>query len=136
MLAFAAVAAPDSAHAQQQEAVEQECTAEIDPTAVQVGQSAVSMEVRLSREIGEITDFTAPEGSGLALASPEDLAKTDMTREQTDEEPQPIQMSTEEGGGATVWVNTAEASPGSYRVVFASGQAECAATLEVEKSGQ
>lgn len=133
--AFAALAAPEAVHAQEQaeQAETAECTVEVQPNAVQAGERAVALEIRLSQEIGEVTGLTSPDGSGVTLASSDDLARIDMAR-QTEGQPQPIQMSAEESRSATVWVNTVDATPGSYQVSFDSEQSGCTATLKVEES--
>lgn len=133
--AFAALTAPDALHAQEQaETAQQECTAEVKTNPVPAGEQAVALEIQLSQEIGELTGITAPDGSGVALASPDDLAKTDMARQETEGQPQPIQMAAGNSRSATVWVNTADATPGSYQISFDSEQNSCIGTVKVNEA--
>lgn len=116
---------------QDQQAEQQRHT---DVPTVERGQTAVALEVQLSEGLREITEFAAAEGSGLSLASEEDLARTEMARtgeQEQDQQPQPISM-TEGSRTATVWINTEEASPGTYQVSFRGGDARCDTQLRVK----
>lgn len=111
--------------------------------AVPSGQAAVGLEVRLTGDLREITEFAAAEGSGLRLASPDDISRTDMARrpEQTEEQgqqqKQSISMATDGSRRAIVWINTEEATPDTYAVSFRGSGGKCDAMIRVtEEEGQ
>lgn len=124
-------AGPAQAQQQSQES-QQGCTAQLTPQEVAPGQSAVKLQAQLSQEVGAISSFMAANESGLALASPEDFAKENMSREEG-EQPEPIQMAAQ-GNAAVVWLNTTSAEPGEHRVVLRGNSGKCAATLTVKES--
>lgn len=99
----------------------QECTAELSPAEIESGAAAVEVAVTLSQPVGAVSGVQAAPGSGIAVASPGDVPRTDMAAE---EEPQPIEMGASEDSW-TVWLNTTAASPGVYRVAFTGTAGQC-----------
>lgn len=104
----------------------QECEAQVSPTVLPAGQEAVQVTVRLSEGVGAVTDVRAPE-SGIAMASPDDVPRTEMSAE---EEARPVQMGADQTSW-TVWLNTSRAQPGEYQVTFVAEEAGCVADVEV-----
>lgn len=97
---------------------------------VKPGQTAVALQVQLSGNLRQITDFSADQRSGLELASEDDLGRVDMAR--TEEEGQKMQPISNEGGQtATVWINTENAEPGTYQVSFRGQNAKCDTQIKV-----
>lgn len=100
------------------------CTAELSPAEVQSGSAAVEVTVTLPEAPGPVTAVEAAPASGIALASPADLPRSDMAADEAEEAPQPIAM----GNAAntwTVWLNTANATPGRYQLTFNTGTSSC-----------
>lgn len=130
-------AAADAQEKQQEAGAEQQeaCTAQVSPEAVETGQVAVRVKATLSSSVGQVAELRAPEGSGLALASPADIPKSEMAREGEQPEPRPVETAT--GGEqpvVTAWLDTEDASTGSHEVVLVGADGECAGTLEVAAS--
>lgn len=126
-LALAFVLVPQAAEAQEREEQPQDqCTAEVTSAAIPSGQAAVSVTVRLSTDVGEVTGLQAQE---LALASPDDLQPTEMARAEQDE-PQPVEMAAT-GTEATVWVNTVDAASGAHDVILEGENGTCTGQIEV-----
>lgn len=134
-LALSIAVVPATADAQEQETeAEQACAAELSPQAVEAGQAAVLVKATLSTSVGEVEEIRAPEGSGLALATPGDIPRTDLAREgEEGEEPEPIETASGEKPGAAVWFNTANAEAGSHEVVLVGADGECTGTLTVSE---
>jgi hypothetical protein len=105
-----------------------ECTAAIDPGEIPTGIAAVQITAVLSEDIGMIRTFEAPEDSGLRLADPADIPRVDMAN--PEELPRPIVM-TPSTNEVTIWVNTANVTPGKYDVHFGSSGGLCTAQLTV-----
>lgn len=122
---------PGSVQAQEQsQQSQQECTAQLNPTEVALGQPAVRIQAQLSGDVGAVSSLGTPENSGLALASPEDFAKEKMAREEG-EQPEPIQMA-DQGNRAMVWLSTVGAQAGQHEVVLKGESGRCTAQLTVE----
>lgn len=113
------------ASAQEQEAPAQ-CTAQLAPAQIEAGAPAVQLTVVLSEQVGEVNGLEAP-GSGIALAQPGDLPRTEMAAE---EAPQPIKLD-EQGNSWTIWLNTTEATPGTHDVTFTAAEGQCRAQITV-----
>lgn len=122
---------PQFADAQEraEEETAQECSVEVAPGQVQAGQSAVSVTVRLSEDIGKISGVEA-EGGAIALASPEDVGQAEMARTEEGEEPQPVKMA-RTGNQATVWLNTEDAEGGTHGFVLQGENGQCSGQIEV-----
>ncbi len=134
LAAVAAFAMAPAVHAQdtgtKAEAEQNACTAQVNPASIQAGQKAVQVQATLSQSVGAITSVDAGE-SGLELAAASDLPKSEMSRSETDAEPQPIQMAAE-GNSATLWFNTANAKPGQQHLTLKGEQGDCTAQVTVE----
>lgn len=104
---------------------------------VKPGQQAVALQVQLSGNLRQITDFSADENSGLELASEDDLGRADMaarTEEEGQQQKQPISM--ERGSQtATVWINTEDAEQGTYQVSFRGNNSKCDTQIRVSENG-
>lgn len=132
-LALFLVLAPDglAAQEQQEQEMEPQCTAEVVPQQIQAGHPAVRVALTLSEAIGPVSGLEAPEASGLAVASPEDLPRSEMANEEAEEStPSPIELGAE-GNRVTLWLNTAEAVPGTHAVTLTGEQGSCAAEVTV-----
>lgn len=105
----------------------QPCSATITPAQIERGQEAVELTAMVSEPLGEITEVETPEGSGLEIASPEDLPRQDMA---ATERPQPVTLG-EQGDRVTVWLNTAEAQPGEYQLTFHGADGQCSGTVVI-----
>lgn len=141
VLALLAVPSPATAQEQAQEAEAQEqCNVEIVPQEIEAGKAAVQVTATFSSDIGLVRELSAPEDSGIALASAEDLAMVQMARAEIAEgeeaeQPQPIAMV---GGTneATIWLSTQEAEPGTYRFTLKGATGDCAAEVIVTEAGE
>lgn len=148
-LAMAVLLLPGAVDAQEQEGQEagaqESCTAQVSPAPVQTGQAAVQATAVLSSDIGAIEDFTVPEESGLALASPGDIPKSEMAKEKAKGEekgqekareespPRPVELTRGEQPTAILWLNTREAAAGTYEVALEGKKGACTGTLEVSE---
>lgn len=99
------------------------CTAEVSPVEVPNGSAAVELTVTLPDAPGPLTGVEAAPTSGIALASPADLPRSEMA-EDAEEAPRPIAMG-ESANSWTIWLNTANATPGRYQLTFNTGAASC-----------
>lgn len=124
-LAFAIAIGTAPASAQEPSLSGGQCTAELAPAQVQSGEAAVSVTAVLSEQVGEVTGVEAP-GSGVAIAAPEDLPRTEMAAE---ERPRPINLT--EGNSWTIWLDTSQAAPGTYEVTFTGSEGSCQGQLTV-----
>lgn len=124
-LAFAIAIGTAPASAQEPALSGGQCTAELAPAQVQSGEAAVSVTAVLSEQVGEVTGLEAAE-SGITIASPSDLPRTEMAAE---ESPQPINLA--EGNSWTIWINTSQAAPGTYDVTFTGSEGTCQGQLTV-----
>lgn len=106
----------------------QECTAMLSPSEVDSGKVAVELNLTLSEPVGAIQALEAPPGSGVSVASPGDVPRTHMAR--ANEAREAIAMGESETSW-TVWLNTVDARPGVYRVVFAGGDSRCTGEVTV-----
>lgn len=163
-LALSIALVPGAADAQEAEAkaeaeVEMEkqetCTVELAPAAVQVGQPAVRLIATLGSDIGDVSDIRASEESGIVLAQPAAIPRTETSREvevevEADEDeietetkteteveaeaPQPIVMvAGEEQPTATVWLSTENATPGTHVVVLKGESGKCKTEIEISE---
>lgn len=105
------------------EAADAACTAEVSPAEVPNGSAAVELTVTLPDAPGPLTGVEAAPTSGIALASPADLPRSEMA-EDAEEAPRPIAMG-ESANSWTIWLNTANATPGRYQLTFNTGMASC-----------
>ncbi len=117
--------------AAQEQTEPQQCTAQALPELVQAGQAAVRVTFTLSEDTGVIDGLQAPEGSGIEVASPEDLPKQDMAN--PDMPPKPIEMSREQPNVAILWLNTNAAQAGAYVLTLTSEEHTCVAQLTVSE---
>lgn len=124
---FAIVPATLTAQEAEQQA---QCTAEVSSGEIEAGQKAVQVTVALSAPVGSDVEFMAARESGVALANPADIPRSEMAAEE-EEAPQPIQLSAEGGSEATLWLNTENAQPGTYDVALRSGESACAGQLTI-----
>lgn len=127
-LALVVLLLPQAVDAQEQEK-HQECTVEVSPQAIPTGQPAVSVTGQLDRSIGKVDALDAGE-SGLALASPEDIGRTEMARTEGEEAPRPVEMS-RTGNQATVWLNTNDVEAGTHGFVLVGEDGTCRGEIEV-----
>lgn len=100
--------------------------AETAPAQIEAGAPAVELTVALSENVGEVTGSAGAE-SGITIASPGDLPRTDIAAE---ESPQPIKMS-EAGNSWTLGVSTAQATPGTHEVTLTGTAGDCRAQITV-----
>lgn len=100
------------------------CTAEVSPAEVPSGSAATELTVTLPDAPGPLTGVEAAPGSGIALASPGDLPRSEMAAEEAEEAPRPIAMG-ESANSWSIWLNTANATPGRYQLTFNTGMATC-----------
>lgn len=129
-LALSFVLLPQVADAQEgEQAAEEQCTVEVSPQQIAPGQPAISVTARLSQSIGAVESLEAKDG-GLALASSEEIGRTQMARTTEDELPEPVQMS-RTGTEATVWLNTQDVDAGEYSFVLKGENGECSGQIEV-----
>lgn len=128
---------PATAHAQEQaeEAPSQEtCTAQLNPTSVAAGESAVRVTAKFSSAIGQIEGVKTGEESYVALADPADIrAKVGMAQE--DEQPQPVKMAAQGQNAAIVWLSTADASAGTHAVTLEGAEGQCTGELTISEPG-
>lgn len=132
-LALSALLVPAALQAQEQEQQpqQQECTAQVNPEAVEPGQSAVKVKATLSSSVGQVRGFEAP-GSGLKPADPAEIGKkTGMAREEGQQPPQPVEMAAGDQTIAILWLNTEDASAGDHQVTLQGTDGTCAATVRV-----
>lgn len=115
--------------AQAKAAATQACVAHVLPMSIPAGLTASRLTVTLSRSVGDVTEFTPDEQSGIKLADPTDLPKADMSREGA--APKPIEMSNDAQSRVTVWLNTKDAKTGEYHFTMQGATGTCAGTLKV-----
>ena len=106
-----------------------QCVATVTPTEVPAGEVAQRIMVSLSESIGNVTGFEAGEETGLTITAPADLPRVPLAAG-GDEPPTPIQMANE-GNGATIWLNTADAEPGEHEFSLVGADGECRGSLTV-----
>lgn len=140
VLALLTVPSAVMAQEQAEEAEQQQCTVEIAPPEVATGKTAVQVTAAFSSDIGVVRELDAPEGSGIVLASSEDLALVQMARGEAEEgeeaeQPQPIVMA---GGAnqATIWLSTQDAQPGAHTVTLKGAKGDCTANIIVIEDGE
>jgi DsbC/DsbD-like thiol-disulfide interchange protein len=127
-LALAAAVALPAQLAAQDQPIAPECTAQLDPASIEAGEKAVAVNVTVSEPVGPITGVRAPGESGIALASPADLPRTEMAVEGA--QPRPITMGEAENRWI-VWLNVEEANPGTHALTFAGAEGTCTGSLNV-----
>ena len=118
-LAAALVAVPSVAYAQ--------CTAQVSPAQVSAGERAVPVSITVSEPIGEITTVQAAESSGITLAAASDLPREPLAAGSA---PQPIAMGDTDNTWA-VYLNLADAQPGTHQLIFSSDRGTCSAEVVV-----
>ena len=99
---------------------------------MKAGEAAVQLTFSLSESIGLVTGVEGGE-SGLQIASPEDLACTDMASDE--EAPHAIAMASEGLPAALVWLNTLEAQAGSFEISLIGVEGTCRAEITFEGDG-
>jgi hypothetical protein len=104
-----------------------QCIATVDPAEVPAGQAAVQLNATLSEDIGAVAGFEGPQDSNLKLADPADIPRVDMAAE---EEARPIVM-TPETNSVSIWLSTAESTPGTYEATLTSEAGTCSASITV-----
>ena len=129
--------APNGLRAQekaQTSADQQACTAKVTPAAVEPGQKAVEVVASLSEDVGAIKGLKAEKGSGVALAQPGDLPKSQqkMSRSEKSDRPAAIEMSNQ-ANSATLWLSTVDATPGEHAVEFEGQDGVCTARVTIQK---
>jgi hypothetical protein len=107
---------------------QQQCTAELSPAAVPAGSDAVRIMATLSEDVGAVTGVEGTEESGIAMASPMDMPRTEMAV--AGGQPQPIQMGAGENAWA-LWLNTSGAEPGDHRIRIIADGGVCEAPLSI-----
>lgn len=136
-LALSFLVLPGAVEAQERDTATddgEECTATVTPESIQAGQSAVSLTARLSESVGEVDDFDGGD-SGLELADQGEIPQREMTREEAEDEPQPIQTTRGEQSEVNVWLNTEDVESGSHEVTLQGEDGECSATVTVGPQG-
>lgn len=129
-LALPIAFAPNGVSAQDVEAP-QMCTASVQPAAITAGEAAVHLVATLSEDIGSVTGIQSAE-SGIAVASPEELPRTEMSTDA--EAPKAIAM-TAEGNTVGLWLNTLGAEAGTFQVVLEGESGMCHAEVTVTPAG-
>jgi len=119
------------ASAQQPEAAaESQCIATAEPATIQAGQTAVRVGLSLSEGIGAVTGLSAPEGSGLAIAAPEDIPRAELASPDAPQS-QPIELAADAETAVTVWLRTQEVQAGEFDVTVQGETGTCRATITV-----
>lgn len=124
--------APGTADAQEAQPQQSACSAEVAPKTLKAGQSAVQVAAEFSQPVGGITAIRPASESGLNVAAPGDLPKSDMAAE--GEQPRPVSMANN-GTTLEVWLNTESAQPGTYQIAFHGENARCTGEITVEEGG-
>ncbi len=112
---------------QQQQA--QACTAKVSPATVQSGQKAAEVTFTFSEAIGQVTDVSASDDSGIELAAASDLPRQELAAGSP--APRPIAM----GDAANSWkvyLNTTDAKAGQQELTLNSSMGECKAQITVK----
>lgn len=118
---------PD-ARAQQGQQTRGQCTMQTSPIEVAAGQAAADVTIQVEEQFGAITEAEPSMQSGLALASAEDIPRTDLAADE--EEAEAIQMSAE-GSSATLWLNTEDVEAGTYYLKLHGERGDCTAQVTV-----
>jgi hypothetical protein len=108
----------------------QECSVQIVPAELEHGLKAVPVTITMSQAVGAVTGVDAPRGSGIVLASPSDLPRTEMAS--VEGQPRPIKMGEAENVW-TVWLNVAEAKAGAHNLSFTGQEGRCAGRLVIRE---
>lgn len=125
------LALPLALHAQEQQEEgtpqqQEVCEATIAP--VHSGE-IVAATATFASPFGEIIAIEAPEESGLALASDEDVEQTAMASEETEE---PTELAND-ANTTIFWLNTQDSSAGTYVVMLKNAEnVSCVAEITVE----
>lgn len=109
-----------------------QCEAQLTPAEIPAGEAAVQVTAEFSEEVGAVTTVQAAGESGLAIASPEDIPRTELAA--GDEAPQPITMAME-GNSASIWLNSQQAQEGTYQLALQGDTGTCTAELTVAGGG-
>lgn len=108
---------------------QQECTATLEQSTVPAGQKAVALNAAFSKDIGEVKDISAPEGSGIAKATPsKEQTKMAMEKQKADEGQQKM---ADEAATHTLWLSTESAKPGTYALTVKGEKGLCTAQVTV-----
>lgn len=121
------IALPLAVSAQEEEAQEAACVAEVNP--VKVGQIA-EVWGTFATAFGEVTAIQAPAESGLTLASSEDIERVEMAAEEDPEKAALANLDTT----SIFWLDTREATVGTYTVTLEGEGGSCTAEITVEES--
>lgn len=126
-LAAALTALPAHLTAQDPVPEQEQCTAQITPAQVTAGEQAVQVTVETTQQIDALTGIADSE-SGIALASPENLPRTEMAAGEPT--PRPIEMGAAQNTW-NVWLDLQDAQPGQHELKFETNQGECTAQIQV-----
>lgn len=129
-LAAALTALPAHLTAQEPEPMSGQCTAQLTPAQVSAGEQAVQVTVETSQQIDALTGIKDSE-SGISLASPEDLPRTEMAAGEPS--PRPIQMGAGQNSW-NVWLNLQDAQQGDHELTFETNQGECTGQITVQQN--
>lgn len=108
----------------------QECTAEVLPAQIDGGANAVRLTVSMSSAVGEVAGLEAPSDSGIEVASPRDLPRSELAAGA----PQAPITAGPRANSWIVWVNTSEARPGTHALTFVGSEGRCTASVTVRSS--
>jgi len=135
LLALPFALGPEAATAQEAEATEvQACTAVLSPALVPAGEAVVKVLATLTQDIGTIDGLKAPEGSGLAIVSPEDVPMEEMANSEGEATAEATEMVDAEDT-FIVWLNALEANAGEFDITLVGELGTCTATVEVTPAG-
>lgn len=138
-LALAALLVPATLGAQEEaeEAPAQEtCTAQLNPTTVPVGESAVRVTAKLSTSVGEIASVKTGEESAVSLADPADIREKVGMAQEEEQQPRPVQMADEGQNTAIVWLTTADASAGTHEITLKGADGTCSGKLTLSEPAE
>lgn len=125
--------APSGASAQEPSATADSCSVQVAPDVVDAGLSAVEISVRVSRDIGTVQAVRIPPGSGIALASPERLARIRAGADEVSDREtiRPIVMGPEPNR-VSVWLNLFQAESGDHPFTLEGERGLCRGNLTVD----
>ena len=125
----------EAQEAEAQEADEiQACTAAVTPSQIPAGEAAVKVTVTFTEDFGAIDGLQAPEGSGLAIVSPEEVPMEELANSEEEAAAEAEEMVADEAAGANtfvVWLNSLEATAGTFDVTLIGENGTCTASVEV-----
>ena len=126
--AVALYAVPAGLAGQEAPRPRQPCTAEISPAALPAGSDAVRVMASLSEDVGVVRGVEGSEESGIAMASPDEMPRTELVT--AGGEAGPIQMGADENTWA-LWLNTAAARPGSHSIRIVADGGVCEGRVSI-----